>query len=91
MGRRKRKRKRVKAALRLFLALAFLTGTGTLLATKVFTVEKVEIVGSEYYPDEAIENGCWMTSIPGTASMCFSNINLWSPKKCLLWTIWKFL
>lgn len=56
MGRRKRKRKRVKAALRLFLALAFLTGTGTLLATKVFTVEKVEIVGSEYYPDEAIEN-----------------------------------
>lgn len=55
MGRRKRKRKRVKAALRLFLALAFLTGTGTLLATKVFTVEKVEIVGSEYYPDEAIE------------------------------------
>ena len=51
MGRRKKKRRRFKAFMRLFFVLALLVGAGALAVTKVFTVEKVEIVGSEYYSD----------------------------------------
>ena len=54
MAKRRKKRKRWKAFLRLVLAVALLAGAGTLVVTKVFTVEKMEIVGSEYYSDEAI-------------------------------------
>ena len=56
MGRRKKKRRRFKSFMRLFFVLALLVGAGALAVTKVFTVEKVEIVGSEYYQDESISN-----------------------------------
>lgn len=56
MAKRRKKRKRWKAFLRLVLAVALLAGAGALVVTKVFTVEKMEIVGSEYYSDEAISD-----------------------------------
>ena len=52
MRRRKRRRKRILVTL-LFLLL--LTGGGYLLVTRVYTVEKVGVVGNELYTDDQIE------------------------------------
>ena len=52
--RRRRKGKR-KAAGLVFLFLLLVLGLGSLIAVKLFTVEKVVVEGSELYPEEAIE------------------------------------
>lgn len=52
--RRRRKKKRKAVAWIVFLFLLILAA-GAFVAVEVFTVETVEVVGSELYPDEAIE------------------------------------
>ena len=52
--RRRRKGKR-KAAGLVFIFLLLFLGLGSLIAVKLFTVEKVVVEGSELYPEEAIE------------------------------------
>ncbi len=52
---RKRQKKKGKTAGLVFLSLLLFVGAGALVVFKVFTVEVVEVVGSERYEDDAIE------------------------------------